>query len=121
MRTLGLATSIALLANAGCESCDFSFGPIPIEVVVSPEVPARVTVCAEDQGCSTVDTGVDTGMSGEPGAAEFFVSWHGYTQCRQPALEILVVADGCAPRTVNVERMKHDETSGHIEVALDCG
>ena len=121
MRTVGLAIGAALLANAGCESCDWSFGPIPILVTVSPEVPARVTVCAEDQSCETIDTGVDTGMSGEPGAAEFFIGWHGYTQCRQPALEILVVADGCTPKTCLVERQKHSDTSGLIDVTLDCG
>jgi hypothetical protein len=112
---------VAALANAGCESCDFTFGPIEVTVVVTPDVPARVTLCAEEQGCQTADTAADTGMSGEAGAAEFFVGWHGYTQCKQPALEILVVAEGCATRSVAVERKRHVELVGPIEVGLDCG
>lgn len=119
----------AMLGHAGCEGCDFSFGPIPLVIRVTPEdAEATVVICDEEDEevyCTTLganaDTGgtVDTGVS-VPGTLESSVSWDGYVTCRYPELEIDVTAPGCAPVHLSVPRQRPPEGGITLDVALDC-
>src|SRR5690606_8917928 len=98
-----------------CEGCDFSFGPVPVRVELSPAVSGEVTVCPEEQPCRTVEA-VD-------GVASTEVRWQGYMVCRHPELHVSVDAEGCAPADVIVERVvpPEDDPIARVPIALDCG
>ena len=127
---------VTMLGHAGCEGCDFSFGPIPLVVRVTPEdAEATVIVCDEEDEavyCTTLGAPVDTGLgvdtalavdTGEsvPGTLSSSVGWDGYISCRYPELEIDVTAPGCEPVHVSVPRQRPPEGAITVDVALDCG
>ncbi|MEQ1565450.1 MAG: hypothetical protein ABMA64_07425 [Myxococcota bacterium] len=115
--------------GSGCESCDFSFGPIPLTVGVSPyDVVATVTVCQGDDAevCQTLTTAEVTTAYGTaaiaPGTAEGWVSWDGYLTCRYPDLVITASAPGCEPDEVFVEGGDPGEGDPiAVELSLRCG
>lgn len=120
---------VLTLGHAGCESCDFSFGPIPFEIRVTPaDAGATVIVCSEDGKelhCGTFGPTPDTGTSWNPtptppGTFRSVVGWDGYVACRYPELEVDVTAPGCAPAHVFVPRQKPPEGVLLVEVTLDC-
>ena len=115
--------------SAGCESCGFSLGPIWVTVrVTNADRAFAITVCPEDGPCRSAvapgpeDTGVVGGYGGYGvfGEAVVEVPWDGYLTCRVPAMEILIEAEGCLPRVLHTERMRHDEVDTTFELALDC-
>jgi hypothetical protein len=130
-----LVLSIVVGAVAGCESCDFSFGLIPVTVAVTgTDEVAQVTVCAEEQPCVVVTTlpafPTDTtttpiytadGRALGPGDAYADVHWQGYTTCRVPAMTITVEAPGCAPATLHTDEARPDDADTDHVIALDCG
>lgn len=118
MRTVHLLV-MTLLFHAGCEGCDFSYGPIEVVVTVTPEdVPAEVTLCAHEV-CETHTTGEDTGVA--TNSALFWVGWQGYAVCKVPDLVITVTAEGCAEETLTQDAGVPSKTSTAFDVALDCG
>ena len=123
---LAMLAVVPLAADTGCESCGFSFGPIPVHVALTPrEVHAKVTLCTElDDDCEarSIDgTLAPGGITDED--LEFAVDWQGYAACRVPEMRVLVEAEGCASHTVLLERHRADDNrmpGVEIAVALDC-
>ena len=117
---------VPLAADTGCESCDFSFEPIPVHVALTPrEIHAKITLCTElDDACEarSIDgTLAPGGITDED--LEFTVDWQGYAACRVPEMRVRVDAEGCASHTVLLERHRpadNDMPGVEIPVVLDC-
>jgi hypothetical protein len=116
------------LSQAACESCDFSFGPIPVTVQATlqdstgqPITDGRsvdVSLCTGEGEESSCEVGVI--LSGAP--FETFVSWDGYLSCRRPALNATLSALGCTTQTVSLEETRHSEVKDVtlLQVSLVC-
>ena len=116
------------LAGAGCESCEFSFGPIPLVIDVLPDdVLAEVTVCEGEGACRTLDpatassTSTPYGATAPAGAWVTYVGWDEGLVCRYPELQITVTAPGCRPGVIEVPKSKPDEDRIDVTILLDCG
>lgn len=111
-----LVALVPLSSASACESCDFSFGPIPVTVSWTPEDrPATVEICGEE-ACFDVASGADP--SWPPGQIQTHTGWDGYAVCRYPALVVTVEAEGCEPGVVEHERRRPGE-GGPIELAVE--
>lgn len=134
-RKLAACALAACSLHAGCESCDFSLGLIPLEIHLDPpDTVAVVTVCdkeGQDNVCTTMHLPADpsdpprlqsrTPDPPEPGTIYGESHWDGYAVCRYPGLEIDVEADGCAPKHVSVEkRAPKGREKLRVDIALDC-
>jgi hypothetical protein len=127
-RAVAALALFALPAQTGCEGCDFSFGPVPVHVIVTPDVRATVTLCPRTDPCEVAVTeSTDTGLGGycdygpDGNVASFCVGWQGYVTCLYPQLEITVGAEGCETQHVSVPaRRPRDDFGVEVEVALDC-
>lgn len=151
MNARPLVSALALAALAlhasGCESCDFSFGPVIVEVSTTPiDRAVTVTVCPEDEICRTItlpaadgdtdsDTDSDINESADPnpdapgpgGPAVFEVGWHGYGVCKLPEMTVRVEAEGCAPIERHFKRRRPDHSEDDrilsglaVTVDLEC-
>lgn len=135
-----LALSTLLFHGVGCESCEFSFGPVVLAVPVNPvNRPVTVTVCAEEQICETVVLPADDGtppdpdlppMEDEPQPGEpatFFLQWHGYGACKIPEMTVTVSAEGCETVEIHRDRRRPSRSEDdrilafvEVPVTLEC-
>lgn len=122
------------LLGAGCESCDFSFGPIPVELSVTPRgAKGTITLCdqeGKEVRCNTLSFPQSpeelppNWLFPEPppeGTVQTMVDWDGYVACRFPGLEIDVQAEGCEPLHVSVPKSKpRGREILRVDLELDC-
>ncbi|MBX2803036.1 MAG: hypothetical protein KTR31_35460 [Myxococcales bacterium] len=92
---------VGCMGLAGCEGCDFSFGPIGVIVAVTPEdAEGTLELCVEDQGCQEVPLPHLGGSGAAHNEVRFDVSWQGYLVCKHPEVVATVRTEACERRVV---------------------
>lgn len=135
MRLLVAAASVLALAQVGCESCEFSFGPAIARIVVTSNVPEQdlvVEVCDQTDDAAgahclpaTECTGAGDGVCSRagiapPGARLFSteIRFAGVFSCASGPFVATARASNCATRsTLHGESGEQDP---RVDIVLTC-